>query len=129
MNIFFDVDGTIVGTVDGALRPLVHEVFGRLRDDGHAVYIWSGVGLRWPEIDRHDLRPLISDCFQKPLWNHRARLSELDVPVFPDFVIDDHEEMVAAFDGLTVERFYSHDPGDREMERVYRAITERSGAR
>src|SRR4029079_3749145 len=34
MNIFFDVDNTII-TWDVKLRPGVHEVFARLREDGH----------------------------------------------------------------------------------------------
>ncbi|MBI4507976.1 MAG: hypothetical protein HY691_20815, partial [Chloroflexi bacterium] len=72
MNVFFDVDGTIVGTWDGALRPLVREVFEQLRSDGHHIYIWSGVGLRWREVEEHDLRMLIVTCFHKPLWNHHA---------------------------------------------------------
>ena len=47
----FGVDATIVGSYDGKLRPMVREVFEQLRADGHQIYIWSGVGLRWLEID------------------------------------------------------------------------------
>ena len=102
MNVFFDVDGTIIGNYDGRLRPLVREVFEQLRADGHLIYIWSGVGLRWIEIDQHRLRPLIETCFHKPIYDHHARLSELRVTVFPDFVIDDHAEVVRAFGGVTI---------------------------
>lgn len=125
MNIFFDVDGTIVGSYDDKLRPLVREVFERLRADGHTIYVWSGVGLRWREIDLHSLRPLIATCFWKPRWDHHARLAELGVDVVPDFVVDDHQEVVAAFGGVTVRPFDYYDPSDREMERVYRVITAR----
>jgi hydroxymethylpyrimidine pyrophosphatase-like HAD family hydrolase len=58
MNIFFDVDETIVG-YDGSLRPLVHETFKALLEEGHRIYIWSGV--RTPEmvhnevVERHGL--------------------------------------------------------------------------
>ena len=127
MNVFFDVDGTIIGANDGKLRPLVREVFEQLRADGHAIYIWSGVGIRWVEIDRHELRTLIETCFHKPMWNHHARLAALEVTPFPDFVVDDHAEVVEAFGGVTVSPFYYFDPDDREMERVYRAIKERAG--
>jgi hypothetical protein len=128
VNIFFDVDATIVGTCDGKLRPLVREVFGQLRADGHVVYIWSGVGLRWPVVDQHGLRPLIAGCFQKPIWNHRARLAHLEIAVAPEFVVDDHAEVVEVFGGVTVEPFYYDDPRDREMERVYRVVRERAEA-
>ena len=43
MNIFFDVDYTILG-LDNSLRPETKEVFQRLVDEGHLVYIWSGRG-------------------------------------------------------------------------------------
>lgn len=128
MNLFFDVDATIVGSYDGKLRPLVREVFEQLITDGHQIYVWSGVGLRWLEIDRHQLRPLIQTCFHKPIWNHHARLEELKVTVFPDFVIDDHAEVVEAFGGVVIQPLYYFDANDREMERVYQAITERLGA-
>jgi hypothetical protein len=125
MNIFFDVDGTIVGSYDDKLRPMVREVFERLGADGDTIYIWSGVGLRWREIDLHGLRPLIATCFWKPRWDHHARLAELGVDVVPDFVVDDHREVVAAFGGVTVRPFDYYDPSDREMERVYRVISVR----
>ena len=128
MNIFFDVDGTIVGSYDVALRPLVREVFEQLRADGHVIYIWSGVGLRWQEIDQHSLRPLIATCYWKPRWDHQAQLTQLGVDVFPDFVVDDHRDVVAAFGGVTVFPFDYYDPRDREMERVYRAISERAAS-
>jgi hypothetical protein len=99
-------------------------VFDRLRTDGHEIYIWSGVGLRWREIDLHGLRPLITTCYWKPRWDHQARLSDLGVEVYPDFVVDDHRDVVAAFGGVTVYPFDFYDPRDREMERVYRAISE-----
>jgi len=129
VNIFFDVDGTIIGANDGSLRPGVHEVFARLREDGHAIYIWSGVGLRWHDIDRHNLRPMIETCFQKPIFSHHRRLSVLAVTVRPDFVVDDHAEIVEAFGGVTIEPLYYFDPDDREMERVYAAIMEWAGHR
>lgn len=126
MNVFFDVDGTIVGTWDGALRPLVREVFAQLRADGHHIYIWSGVGLRWREVEEHDLRSMIVTCFHKPLYDHHRQLGPLGITVHPDFVIDDHPQVVAAFGGVTVRPFYTYDPHDREMERVYRALSERT---
>jgi FMN phosphatase YigB (HAD superfamily) len=127
VNIFFDVDGTIIESYGLRLRPLVREVFEQLRADGHVLYIWSGVGLRWLEIDRHDLRSLIETCYWKPRYDHHARLAELGVEVFPEFVIDDHAEVVSAFSGVIVDAFDWYSAHDREMERVYRAICARTG--
>jgi hypothetical protein len=122
MNIFFDVDGTIVGEYDGSLRPGVVEIFNQLRADGHTIYIWSGVGLRWHEIDQYNLRPLIETCFHKPRYDHHTRMVELGVTVLPDFVIDDHVEVVRAFGGITIKPYYVADKRDRDLERVYAAI-------
>jgi hypothetical protein len=122
VNIFFDVDATIMGGFDGSLRPGVVELFERLREEGHIIYIWSGVGLRWDDIDRHGLRPLIETCFHKPRHDHHAQMVALGVTVQPDFVIDDHTEVVQAFGGITCYPFYYYDNRDREMERVYAAI-------
>jgi hypothetical protein len=127
VNVFFDVDATIVGAYDGTLRPGVREIFERLRQDGHVVYIWSGVGLRWHEIDRYELRSLIETCHHKPTYDHHARLVTLGVAVRPDFVVDDHPEVVAAFGGFVVKPFYYFDADDRELERVYAAIVARGG--
>ena len=126
MNVFFDVDGTIIESYGLRLRPLVREVFEQLRADGHVLYIWSGVGLRWHEIDQHNLRPLIETCYWKPRYDHHARLAELKVEVFPEFVIDDHADVVSAFGGVIVDAFDYYNARDREMERVYQAICARS---
>lgn len=122
MNVFFDVDDTIVSSWDGSLRPLVKETFERLIHDGHQIYIWSGVGLRWYEIDKHGLRPFVEGCYIKPLWDHRRRLPVLGVEVEPHFVIDDYQEVVDVFGGHTVKPYFRRDPNDREMELVYHKI-------
>lgn len=122
MNVFFDVDDTIVSSVYGTLRPLVRELFHQLQEEGHRIYIWSGVGLRWDVIERHQLRPFISGCFLKPLFDHHNRLTELGVTVKPDYCIDDYPEIAEAFGGITVRPYWQPDKQDREMERVYQAI-------
>jgi len=122
VNIFFDVDDTLI-TWDVKLRPGVVEVFDQLRRDGHDIYLWSGYGPRWEVIRRYEaMRPHILDCFWKPLYDHHQRLGELGVPFAPDYVVDDHFQIVEAFGGSLVEpagkRFFE----DREMERVYANI-------
>lgn len=121
MNIFFDVDFTLI-TWNYRLRPHVREVFQRLRDDGHDVYLWSGVGKRWEVVEQFALHDLIVDCFEKPLWGHVARLPELGITVRPDFVVDDHEEPVLVFGGAVIQPPESPLDGDTEMLRIYETI-------
>ena len=123
MNIFFDVDDTLIA-FDGSLRPHVYEVFQMLLDDGHDIYIWSGVGLRWEIIERHKLRPYIQDCFVKPTANYRKALEILGIPVHPDFCVDDHPELIKSLGGEAVKPYYWADTRDKEMLRIYDAITE-----
>lgn len=126
MNVFFDVDATLIAD-DKSLRPHVHNVFEKLIEDGHDIYIWSGVGLRWDIIKRHNLQDLIKNCFVKPLWAHHERLSSLGVEPKPDFCVDDHMEIIMAFGGVTVMPYYYPNQRDQEMLRVYDAIRKASG--
>ena len=121
MNIFFDVDYTLI-TWDVKLRPGVHEVFERLRADGHTIYLWSGVGPRWEIVKRFELSEHVTDCFWKPLYNHHARMEELGVTVMPDFVIDDHAEIIEAFVGTRIAEPRMPLDQDQEMWRVYDTI-------
>ncbi|OAI38571.1 hypothetical protein AYO38_09390 [bacterium SCGC AG-212-C10] len=121
MNIFFDVDDTLI-TWDVKLRPDVVDVFKKLREDGHTIYLWSGYGPRWEVVRRFDLHEHIVDCFWKPLYDHHERLPELKVPFVPDFVIDDHVEIVNAFGGIHIVPASDNFQDDKEMWRVYEAI-------
>ena len=123
MNIFFDVDYTILG-LDDSLRPGTRETFQRLIDDGHRIYIWSGMGLRWEAVRKHKLEEFVTDVYEKPTHHFEERLSELEVPLTPDFVIDDYPEVVAAFGGVWVPPYFFARNKDEQMERIYTIITE-----
>ena len=123
MNIFFDVDYTILG-LDDSLRPGTRETLQRLLDDGHKVYIWSGLGPRWEVIKKHNLEPFASGVYEKPLHHFADRLVELGVPLTPDFVIDDYPEVVSAFGGVWVPPYFFKRNGDEQMQRIYDIITE-----
>ena len=123
MNIFFDVDYTVLG-LDDSLRPGTRETFQRLIDDGHQIHIWSGVGLRWEVVRKHDLEEFVSGVYEKPTHHFVERLSELGVPLTPDFVIDDYPEVVAAFGGVWVPPYFFKRSRDEQMERIYKIITE-----
>ena len=127
MNIFFDMDDTLIDVQKG-LRPQTQEVFQRLKEDGHTLYIWSGVGVRTREVRSLGLETYVDGVFQKPLDNHRhhtQRMLELgEIPVLPDLVVDDDQVIVSALGGVQVQPYANSGAVDTEMERVYRAITE-----
>jgi hypothetical protein len=131
VNIFFDVDYTLQGD-DGSLRPGARELLERLHAEGHAIYVWSGRGIRIREVRRHGLDDIVAGVYEKPLYRHRERLELLGVPVVPDFVVDDHEEVVEVFGGYTVVPYYGmrfpfggpDAEGDTEMDRVAEAIAQ-----
>lgn len=121
LNIFFDVDNTLI-MWDGKLRNHAHDVFTRLKADGHKIYIWSGVGIRRWDMRRHKLDDFVEDYFLKPLEDHHERLKTYDVNVFPDYVIDDHKSIIDAFYGYHIPDMAG--PDDRELLEVLDAITE-----
>ena len=126
MNVFFDVDYTLI-SYEGALRPHVREVFQALVDDGHRIYIWSGVGLRHRVIQHHGLSEFVSGVYVKPLEDHHRSLPRLGVEVEPDFVIDDHREVVDAFGGMHILPYSYPSSHDTEMLRAYALIKRASG--
>ncbi len=116
-SVFFDVDDTLL-TWDHRLRPHARDVIGEVSAMGLAVYIWSGVGPRWEVIDVHRLRPFIVDCYEKPLSRHRERLKELSIPIVPDHVVDDDEEIVSVFGGTHIPAPLEPLHADNELLRV-----------
>ena len=123
MNIFFDVDYTILG-LDNTLRPGTKEVMEKLIKDGHSIYVWSGQGKRWEVIKKHKLKPFVSGVYEKPLHNYFERLEELGVDVMPDFVLDDYPEVVAAFGGVWMPPYFFKNSWDEQMEKAYAIINE-----
>ena len=120
-KIFFDVDYTLLG-VDGSLRPRAREVLQRLVDDGHQLYVWSGNGIRWRDIRKHELESLVVDCMEKPVSSYVNSVEMMDLK--PDLVVDDHLEIVAALGGVWARTYYFPNSTDEEMEDIYRVITE-----
>jgi hypothetical protein len=124
MNVFFDVDETIMG-YDGSLRPHVTEVFQRLIDDGHRVYVWSGArtanSVRQGVVERHGLTAYVTDCFQKPIYDPRNAWTLGGISVEPEFCVDDRWETIEAFGGIVIKPYIGRGP-DNDMLRVYEAI-------
>jgi FMN phosphatase YigB (HAD superfamily) len=124
MNIFFDVDETILG-YDGSLRPLVKQVFQTLVEEGHRIFVWSGVRtgdtIRTEVIQRFQLEAFVTDCYRKPLFDFRQQWLRTGIEVQPDFCVDDYPEIVEAFGGVLVKP-YSYARPDADLERVYQVI-------
>jgi hypothetical protein len=124
VNVFFDCDYTVL-SFDQQLRRGTREVFGRLVEDGHNVYLWSGEGARWSVVRQHDLGDYLSGVFAKPLQDFEAALNRLGVSPRPDFVIDDYPSIVRYFGGYHIPEFYfARDDDDDELETVYQVVTE-----
>ncbi|MET0628370.1 MAG: hypothetical protein ABW033_07930 [Acidimicrobiia bacterium] len=123
MRIFFDVDLTIIGQ-DGSLRPGTRQLFLRLVDEGHEVYVWSGFGERWDDLRRHDLHEIVHGVYRKPLTRMYASHEEWGLPFRPDFVVDDHPGPAVYMGGINVEPYIDRHAAatDKEMDRVYEAI-------
>jgi hypothetical protein len=123
MRIFFDVDLTILGQ-DGTLRPGTRELFVRLVDEGHEVYVWSGFGDRRDDLARHDLDGMVHGYYRKPLTRMYASHEEWGLPFRPDFVVDDHPGPPLYMGGINVEPYVDRTSAstDTEMARVYDAI-------
>jgi len=124
VNIFFDCDYTIL-SFDQKLRRGTHEVFGRLVEDGHRLFLWSGEGARWAVVRAHDLGSYLSGVFAKPLQDFEAGMRRLQVTTMPDFVIDDYPGIVRYFGGYHIPEFYfAREDDDDELETVYQVISE-----
>ena len=121
MNIFFDVDYTLIA-MDGSLRPGSFETFTKLKNDGHALYVWSGNGIRTREMDKFELTPLIAGVYEKPVSDFDRGLVELGIPVVPDMAVDDYQEIVSYYGGVWVSSYVFYNEADNEMDRVYRII-------
>ncbi|MDQ4106391.1 MAG: hypothetical protein M3157_04350 [Actinomycetota bacterium] len=108
MNVFFDVQGTLVS--GGTPRPHAREVFEELEYLGHHVYLWSSAGSAYAARAAKllDLEDIVYGCFGK----------NDPVPVTVDFVVDDQPGIVGRYGGYEISPF-DGDPDDREL---YRAV-------
>ncbi|MFP6679200.1 MAG: hypothetical protein VB824_03465 [Dehalococcoidia bacterium] len=121
LNFFIDVDYTLI-SANGALRPHAETLFSRVTQAGHAMYVWSGVGIRKYEMTRHKIDPWVKDYFEKPTSDYRAAVERAALPVQPDLVVDDHEEIVHEFGGVVVRPYFFADDTDRELVNVADAL-------
>jgi len=101
VNVFFDVDYTILGT-DYELRAGTADTFFRLAADGHEVHVWSGEGERHEVVHDFALQPYVSGVYEKPIGDDLRRPGDFGIACVPDFVVDDDPGIVAVFGGFHV---------------------------
>ena len=123
LHIFFDLDQTLI-SYNGLIRPHANEVIDQLKSDSHDVFIWSGVGVRVEEVRNLGLLEKVNGVYAKPTDRFERGLTELQIPVRPDAVVDDHEEIVNHFGGVVVRPYFWPDDTDIEMHRVYERLTD-----
>ena len=113
MNIFFDVLGTLL-TEDSDPRPHAREVFLRLTEMGHDVYLWSSAGEGFAAYAAWvlEVEDVVRDCFSK---------SWLPEDIHVDYVVDDHETYVEKYGGCLIGA-YEGDQGDQELLGVVEAM-------
>jgi hypothetical protein len=110
--------GTSRGFKEDAPRPHAREVFLRLKEMGHEVYLWSSAGGAYAAeaADLLGVSDLVCCCFGKR--------QEPEVGV--DFAVDDDASVVESYGGYRVKPF-GGDPRDEDLLRALEAV-EASGS-
>ena len=115
MNVFFDIQGTLVS--GGKPRPQVREVFQELQNLGYDVYLWSSAGGAYAASAAGliGVEDLILGCYSK----------SAPPPVGVDFVVDDQTDFAEYHGGYAISPFRGNED-DVELWKVVEAL-QRSG--
>jgi len=129
MNIFFDIDDTLIAPGTRKLRPWSQWCVKHLRDAGHIIYLWSHGGKKNCKDVAIKLQVPPSKCFAKPGWdnfeNHKHIIDNLGALISIDLCIDDDpQDMPAFYPGMTVLPYCADftPEQDKEMLRVLDSI-------
>ncbi len=117
LDIFVDVDYTLL-SASGSLRPHAASFFSCVRQSGHRLWVWSGTGIRQPEIESHGLGEYVTGYAIKPTYDYVDALRRTPAPTWPDLVVDDHEEIVRALGGAVVRPYFFTDERDTALRQV-----------
>lgn len=113
MNVFFDVQGTLVS--GGVPRPHAREVFQEIERLGHHVYLWSSGGSAYCA---HAAKLL---GLEDIAYGYFSKSESL--PVTVDFAVDDQPHPVGHYGGHKVTPFRG-DPNDEELWKVVEKLRE-----
>ncbi len=128
MNIYFDVDQTLIFPMTRSLRPYAKWCIDNLKKAGHSIYIWSRRG----EENCWDIARLVGvsldNCANKPPLTNLKRITHLSAR--PHFCIDDDpEDVIRVWPGMLVLPYCFETEEDKEMLRVLDSIAPNSDER
>lgn len=119
MNIFFDIDQTLIYPGDRTMRPYAKWCLNYLKKNGHDIYLWSRRG----EENCYDVAVLLgislSRCFSKPPFTNLRDITHLTA--YPEYCIDDDpSDVLTAWPGILVLPYMASYTAkeDKELVRV-----------
>ena len=115
MNVFFDVQGTLIS--GGMPRPHVREVFLKVESLGHHVYLWSSAGSAYAARAAKLLN------LEDVAYGYFGKTGP--IPVTVDFVVDDQSGIVRQYGGYEITPF-TGNPDDEELWRVVEKLQQRT---
>ena len=107
MNVFFDVQGTLLSGVTP--RPHTREALLKIESLGHHVYLWSSAG------EAYAARAAFLLDVQDVAYGYYGKTDH--IPVTVDFVVDDQPGIVDQYGGYGISPF-TEDPDDEELWKV-----------
>jgi len=120
----FDVDGCLIDSLTGtSLRPGAAPLLEALREQGHAVVLWSAGGAEYARdrASEHGIDLLVDAFHSKSSRDGDGRyvtaafLDRLDAAIFVD---DRPEDLPIGATIVAVSPYLSHDRHDRGLERA-----------
>ena len=102
-------------------RPGVKEVFAKIKEDGHHIFLWSGGRNPWTAVQDFSLWEMVSDCYLKPTADHDNHMSFMQIPI-PDFTVDDNREIIDVFGGYWLPPYTHPELPDDHIYRAYEAF-------
>jgi hypothetical protein len=120
-RVYIDIDHTMVGE-DNSVRPGVESTLSHLKNVGHELYAWSGDTTRKGLLQERGLLRLFQDVSLKPTSSYRQRARELCRGREPDFVVDDHAQVVRMFGGVHLAPYYGAEHADQTFILVASAV-------
>lgn len=119
MNIFFDIDQTLIYPGTRKIRPYAKWSIGRIQKAGHRVFLWSHRGEQNCWDVAKGVGVSLNNCYDKPPFENLFDAAH--IPHVINYCVDDDpKDMPMVFPGLTVLPYCAeYEPqDDQEMLRV-----------
>lgn len=113
LNIFYDIDGTLVSLIDRKLRPNIPFLFKQQTQRyGHKIFVWSSAGKEYclKTVADLGLSSYVADCFEKPPYDRPGHLGYVGCHEIPHLCYDDDpSDVISLFGGLVVKPYLGDD--------------------